>query len=71
MQTGALVAIDEEVDNVEEVQGSPGEEEEHAHAHQNPEKDQTEYLCAATFLRYRRYFFILLQLKNCNLVATF
>ena len=36
MQTGPLVAIDEEVDDVEEVQGRPGEEEQHAHTHQNP-----------------------------------
>ena len=37
MQTGPFVAIDKEVNDVEEVQGSPGEEEEHADAHQNPE----------------------------------
>ena len=39
METGPLMAIDKEVDNVEEIQGSPGEEEEHAHTHQNPEKE--------------------------------
>ena len=38
METGPLMAINKEVDNVEEIQGSPGEEEEHAHTHQNPEK---------------------------------
>ena len=43
MQTGPLMAIDEEVDNVEEVQGSPGEEEEHAHTHQNPEKEHGDH----------------------------
>ena len=37
MQTGPLVTIDEEVDDVEEVQGRPGEEEQHTHTHQNPE----------------------------------
>ena len=37
MQTGPLVTIDEEVDDVEEVQGRPGEEEQHAHTHQNPD----------------------------------
>ena len=37
MQTGPLVTIDEEVDDVEEVQGRPGEEEQHAHTHQDPE----------------------------------
>ena len=39
METGPLMAINKEVDNVEEIQGSPGEEEEHAHTHQNPEKE--------------------------------
>ena len=39
METGPLMTIDKEVDNVEEIQGSPREEEEHAHTHQNPEKE--------------------------------
>ena len=39
METGPLMAIDKEVDNVEEIQGSPREEEEHAYTHQNPEKE--------------------------------
>ena len=37
MKTGPLIAVYKEVDNVEDVQGSPREEEDHAHAHQNPD----------------------------------
>ena len=37
MKTGPLVAVDKEIDNVEDVQGRPREEEDHAHAHQNPD----------------------------------
>ena len=37
MKTGPLVAVDKQIDNVEDVQGRPGEEEDHAHAHQNPD----------------------------------
>ena len=36
MQAGALMAVDKEVDNVEDIQGRPGEEEDHADTHQNP-----------------------------------
>ena len=37
MKTGPLVAVDKQIDNVEDVQGRPGEEEDHAYAHQNPD----------------------------------
>ena len=36
MQAGALMAVDKEVDNVEDIQGRPGEKEDHADTHQNP-----------------------------------
>ena len=37
MKTGPLVAVDKQIDNVEDVQGRPGEEEDHAHTHQDPD----------------------------------
>ena len=45
MQAGALMAVDKEVDNVEDIQGRPGEEEDHADTHQNPKGSSKVRIC--------------------------
>ena len=66
MQAGALMAFDKEVDNVEDIQGRPGEEKDHADTHQNPKGSSKVRACVYLGHYEYEFFYVIVMSSTLN-----